>query len=253
MPLYGLTLKRNEYFVIWRDPNFKGQNFYSDYLYQRKLFIYKYAKMNIYFETCTEKELELIQRKKFNKIILISSIGLDLSGKKFVEIARKILGLDVVVLFFSSNPDHLKWIQLFPNSLYTNNAIFCENYIINYNKKGLLNLKCEIEKNYDIKLNFTNDFLKFPKFIDEKEYKDLIFEEISANFRRILIKSLSNNYFIKIDKNRTIILESIDNKEIDPFIWYVTIIRNEITFFSNESYLGVNENNNNVTFLSKRK
>ena len=82
---------------------------------------------------------------------------------------------------------------------------------------------------------------------NKKEYKDLIFEEISANFRRILIKSLSNNYFIKIDKNRTIILESIDNKEIDPFIWYVTIIRNEITFFSNESYLGVNENNNNVT------
>ena len=40
---------------------------------------------------------------EINKIILITSVGMDLSGKKFVEIARKILGFDVVVLFFSSN------------------------------------------------------------------------------------------------------------------------------------------------------
>lgn len=44
MPLHGLTLKRNEYFVIRRDPNFKGKNFYSDYLNQRKIFIYNMIK-----------------------------------------------------------------------------------------------------------------------------------------------------------------------------------------------------------------
>ena len=187
LPLYGLTLKRNEYFVIWRDPNFKGKNFYSDYLYERKMFMYKYAKMNAFFESCTEKALEIIKRKKFNKIILISSIGLDLSGKKFVEIARKILGFDVVVLFFSANTDHLEWIQKFPNALYTNDADFYKDYIINYNEKGLLNLKKQIENYYEIKLNFTKDFIQFPKYINEKEYKDLIFEDISDNFRRVII------------------------------------------------------------------
>ena len=124
LPLYGLTFKRNEYFVIWRDPNFSGQNNFSNFLKERQLFIYKYAKMNAYFVSSTEKALEIIKRKRFNKIILISSIGLDLSGKKFVEIARQILGFNVVVLFFSQNRKHFSWLQSFPNALYTNDGNF---------------------------------------------------------------------------------------------------------------------------------
>ena len=57
LPLYGLTFKRNEYFVIWRDPHFKGDNEFSNYLKERKLFIYETAKMNAYFESNTEKAL----------------------------------------------------------------------------------------------------------------------------------------------------------------------------------------------------
>ena len=119
LPLYGLTFKRNEYFVIWRDPHFKGDNEFSNYLKERKLFIYETAKMNAYFESNTEKALEIIKRKKFNKIILISNIGLDLGGKKFVEVARKILGFNVMVLFFSANRNHFSWLKEFPNALYT--------------------------------------------------------------------------------------------------------------------------------------
>ena len=78
LPLYGLTLKRNEYFVIWRDPNFVGQNEYRKYLENAKMILYKNEGINVYIESCTEKALDLIKRKKFNKIILISSIGLDL-------------------------------------------------------------------------------------------------------------------------------------------------------------------------------
>ena len=144
LPLYGLTLKRNEYFVIWRDPNFVGKNDYTDYLINAKMILYKNEKINVYIESCTEKALELINRKKYNKIILISSIGLDLSGKKFVETARKILGFNVMVLFFSVNKQHLTWIQNFPNALYTDNTNYYKKYVKNYNKKGLLDLKKEI-------------------------------------------------------------------------------------------------------------
>ena len=84
LPLYGLTFKRNEFIVVWRDPHFKGQNDYSDYLKERQLFIYEYAKMNVYLTGSTEEALDIIKRKKYNKIILISNIGLDLGGKKFV-------------------------------------------------------------------------------------------------------------------------------------------------------------------------
>ena len=145
LPLYGLTFKRNEYFILWRDPNFSSKNIHSDLLKMRQLFIYKYAKMNAYFESSIEKALEIIKRKKFNKIILISNIGLDLSGKKFVEIARQILGFNIVVLFFSQNQQHFSWLQSFPNALYTNDNNFYKEYIMNYNYNGLLNLKNKIQ------------------------------------------------------------------------------------------------------------
>ena len=145
LPLYGLTFKRNEYFVIWRDPHFKGDNEFSNYLKERKLFIYETAKMNAYFESNTEKALEIIKRKKFNKIILISNIGLDLGGKKFVEVARKILGFNVMVLFFSANRNHFSWLKEFPNALYTDNSDFYKQYILKYNEEELLNLKRKLK------------------------------------------------------------------------------------------------------------
>ena len=130
LPLYGLTFRRNEFFVVWRDNHFKGNNEYSKFLKERKLFIYEYAKMNAYFEDSLEKALEIIKRKKYNKIILISNIGLDKAGKKFVEVARKLLGFNVVVLFFSGNSSHFSWLQNFPNALYTNNSSFYKDFII---------------------------------------------------------------------------------------------------------------------------
>ena len=86
LPIYSLTVKRNEYFVLWRDPNFEGENEFSDYLFERKLFCMEKAKMNIYFESCTEEALKFLLRRKYNKVIIITSIGLDLSGKRFIQI-----------------------------------------------------------------------------------------------------------------------------------------------------------------------
>ena len=154
LPLYGLTFRRNEFFVVWRDNHFKGNNEYSKFLKERKLFIYEYAKMNAYFEDSLEKALEIIKRKKYNKIILISNIGLDKAGKKFVEVARKLLGFNVVVLFFSGNSSHFSWLQNFPNALYTNNSSFYKDFILNYNEKGLLDLKKKIENQYKIMIIF---------------------------------------------------------------------------------------------------
>ena len=91
--------------------------------------------MNAFFVGTIEKGLEIILRKRYNKIILISNIGKDLSGKKFVEVARKILGFDVLVLFFSNNKKNFGWLQTFPNALYTSMNNFYEKYLKNYNKE----------------------------------------------------------------------------------------------------------------------
>ena len=239
LPLYGLTFKRNEYFVIWRDPNFSGQNNFSNFLKERQLFIYKYAKMNAYFVSSTEKALEIIKRKKFNKIILISNIGLDLSGKKFVEIARKILGYDIVVLFFSNNQKHFSWLQSFPNALYTDDANFYKEYIMNYNYNGLLNLKKKIENYYGINLSFTNDFFKFSNFQNQVNYSSLTFFGPNKYFKKVVIKLRNTIQVLYMAQNGTIGFVSpfyLDNS----CFWYITMMGNEITFYSNGRYLGAN-------------
>ena len=242
LPLYGLTFKRNEYIVIWRDPNFSGENKYSEYLKEAKMYLYKNENINVYFESCTEKALDLINRKKFNKIILISSIGLDLSGKTFVEAARKILGFDIMVLFFSSNNKHLEWIQNFPNALYTNNIKFYQEYIRNYNEKGLKNLKKDIEKQYKIKLKFTSNFMEFPKFVNNEKFTDLIFDEICPNFRKIIIRNQKNKKKLCMNYEGKVEFVSYEGRDIDRLFWYSIIINNEITFFSNNFYLSFDEN-----------
>ena len=245
LPLYGITLKRNEYLIVWRDPHFKGASEYYEILEECKLFIYEYAQLNAYFESSIEKALELIKRKKFNKIILISNIGLDLSGKKFVEIARQILGFNVLVLFFSKNKGHFSWLQNFPNALFANKIDFFRDYIMNYNEKGLLDLKKKIEKFYNIKLNFDKDFLKFPKFINQGKYDDIIFEEIIPYFRKIVIKN-SNSILGMSNDGKPYFITNY-KLDVNSYIWYVTIIKNEITLFSNGFYLGANLYSKKVT------
>ena len=247
LPLYGLTLKRNEYCVVWRDGNFDGDNIHAAFLNSRKQFIYKQAQMNGYFDNNSERLLEIIKRKKYNKIILLSNCGVDLSGKKFVEIARKILGFDAMVLFFSANKRHLEWIQEFPNALYSNNSSFYEEYIKNYNEQGLYKLKNLIEKKYNIKLKFNDDILKFPQFVNNKEeegktiykkYDDLIFEDICPYFRKVVIKSRENSKALFMNKDgKPEFKSSKETLETKKYVWYVTLMNNEITLFSNGSYI----------------
>ena len=242
LPLYGLTFKRNEYIVVWRDNHFKGKNKFSEYLKERQLFIYEYAKMNAYFIGSTEEALEIIKRKKYNKIILISNIGLDLGGKKFVEVARKILGFNAPVLFFSANRNHFSWLKDFPNALYTSQDSFYKDYILNYNEKGLLNLKQKIESHYKIKLKFEKNFLEFPKFKSQEKYSDLLFEEPSPNFKKVIIRDPQNNTIFCMDNNRKPYFNSDSKLEITKFAWYITLMGDEITLYSNESYLGADIN-----------
>ena len=128
-----IKVKKNEYYIIWRDPNFESKNYYKKHLEDRKLFCFKEANLNIYERTSTENTLQFIKERQNDKIIFISSIGLDLSGKRFIEIARKILGFNFIVLFYSNNIEHFEWIKDFPNCLYTDKKDIYEEYITNFN------------------------------------------------------------------------------------------------------------------------
>ena len=136
-PFIGAKLKRKEFCVVWRDNNFSSKPVYNNkfdeifkkFLKERLKYIEQYAEFNIYPCITSKEALELIKRKKYNKIILISNIGTDLGGKKFIDEARKIIGNEVLVLFLAYNIAHLKWVKDYKNALFSNKPNFYEEYL----------------------------------------------------------------------------------------------------------------------------
>ena len=196
-PFLGCSLKRDEFCVIWRDSNFSPNPVYNDefdeifkkFLKKRMEYIQEKIKFNVYPCETSEEALELVKRKKYNKIILISNAGTDISGRQFVIDARKIIGNDVIALFLCYNIQHLKWIKKFKNALFSNEPEFYENYLQSFVtnsdiseeekekqiKIQLIRLIKQIQNKYKTNFNFDNDFLKFPNFKKEGHFSDLTF------------------------------------------------------------------------------
>ena len=188
-PFIGAKLKRNEFCVIWRDNNFSSKSVYhnqfdaifKDFLKERLKYIKQFAEFNIYPCETTNEALELIRKKKYNKIILISNVGTDLGGKKFVDEARKIIGNDVIALFLAYNIKHLDWIKNYKNALFSNKPNFYEEYLNCFNDEfydkedKILELKETIENHYKVKFNFDDNFLYYPKYKDSGSFSELTF------------------------------------------------------------------------------
>ena len=190
-PFIGMKLKRQEYCVIWRDNNFSAKPVYNNkfdeifkkFLKERMKYIQQFAEHNIYTCETTNEALEIVKRKKYNKIILISNVGSDLGGKEFIDQARKIIGNDVITLFLAYNIEHLNWIKNYKNSLFSNEPNFYEKYLAcfsdmyddAYKKDKLIELKEDMEKHYKVNFNFNGHFLYYPNFKDEGRFSDLTF------------------------------------------------------------------------------
>ena len=186
-----MKLKRQEYCIIWRDNNFspkpvfdnKFDEIFKKFLKERMKYIQQFAEYNIYTCETTNEALELVKRKKYNKIILISNVGKDLGGKAFIDEARKIIGNDVITLFLAYNIKHLDWIKNYQNALFSNEPNFYETYLECFSDKHndahkkdeLIQLKSNMEKHYKVNFNFNGQFLYYPNFKGEGKYGDLTF------------------------------------------------------------------------------
>ena len=197
-PFLGCSLKRDEFCVIWRDSNFSPNPVYNNkfdeifkkFLKKRMEYIQELIKFNVYPCETSEEALELVKRKKYNKIILISNAGSDLSGKQFVIEARKIIGNDVITLFLCYNIEHLKWIQKMKNAIFSNEPEFYEKYLDSFVtsseidekekektiKNQLIELINSIQKKYKVTFNFDDNFLKYPYFKNDGHFSDLTFQ-----------------------------------------------------------------------------
>ena len=247
--IYSITIKKNEYYVLWRDPNFQTNNMYNKHLKERQLFCIKEANMNIYCIKTIEEALKfIVKRKRYNdKIIFITNAGLDLSGKRFIEILRTIYNFDVMVLVYSKNKKHFSWITNFPNCLFSNRPEIFQDYLLNYTEEGLKILKGKVEEEYkdsNLKLQkFSPNFLSVPK------EENIIVNPISRYIRHVKIFSKSQNRYLCMqvtgNKNDKQTVKIIVKKDFsNDCLWDITILNNTITFYSNNFYL--EENNGNA-------
>ena len=238
-PLYYFTLKRNEYFVLYRDPNFIGKNIYADFLLRIQKKSYQFTNnMNIYFEFSTEEALKFLLKRKNQKVILITSISFDKSGKRFIEITRKIYGFNLLVLFFSSKKnkeENYKWIKDFQNCLYTTKSNLYIDYITKYNEAELKNLrkKDEEENNFKLK-DFSFDFISYSHCDNDIQYCSLKYIKSFPYFRKVYILCPFKKLYLGMTKEGKV------EKSEQACPWYITLFEYKITFFSLGFYLNIN-------------
>ena len=197
LPLYTVTVKRLEYIIIWRDYNFNSENpnkyrnqvFEAMQEFHRKIkkFISRELDSKIYYVETTEEALALIERKKYNKIFIITNGNNN--AKEFIKEARKIIGSDVIAAVSVYNiPLHISWIKTMKNILLLNDQEFHYKYFKAIMKKDgecLVELKNEIINYYLPKVpnfgigEFNSDILRFPKFKNEGYYHLLTFNKIN--------------------------------------------------------------------------
>ena len=187
MPLYAINLRRVEYLIIWRDNNFDKsnpnnyKNFDKMLQFNEEIQKYAYREINskIYYVKTTEEGLKLIDRKKYNKIIIITNAGNN--GEEFINESRKILGANSIALVSCYIPKrHLGWISKLPNTYIGNEMDFIKEFLlysIMENKDKMVELKNRNEKRFKIKLEQFNkdELFKFPHFMSKGNYKDLKF------------------------------------------------------------------------------
>ena len=149
---------------------------------------YKEGKNNLYRCSTVIEALSLVEKKKYNKIVLISSVGSKNEGVEFIQKAKQIIGNDELIsLFVAYNIKNLEWIQKCKNTLFSNESRFIEKYLkcfsydcYEYERINIiLKLIKEMEEFYNkyiyVKFNFNRNFLKFPNFKKEGKYSELSF------------------------------------------------------------------------------
>jgi len=197
LPLYGITLKRVEYLVIWRDINFgkKNPNQYDEKMFHKiqefhreiKKYIRRELNSNAYFMESSEEALELVERKKYNKVIIITNGNNN--GKEFIIQARRIIGSNTIAAVTTYNVyEHINWVKNMENVLILNGLNFHKKFFncIKDNDKNLYNqLRNEI-------INYYNNN-KFEFYLNEvspnlfnfttfKEYGT--FDELNFNLNK---------------------------------------------------------------------
>jgi hypothetical protein len=192
LPLYVVSLKRVEYLVIWRDYNFNfnNPNNYDQNIFKEmqefhikiKKFITRELNSKIYYIQNDEEAMKLIDRKKYNKIIIITNGNNN--GKEFIDYSRRIIGSETIAAVSAYDVStHIQWVKNMNNVLILNGIEFHEKFfkcIISNDINSIYQLKNEIIEKYkaiyDFNLNVNaQDLFYFPNFKNNGQFGELTF------------------------------------------------------------------------------
>ena len=192
IPLYSVTVKRIEHLIIWRDYNFSenNPNNYDNNTFSKMQNFHKRIKYiiqyelnsKVYFINTTEEAIELLNKKKYNKVIIITN-GSN-NGKDFITETRRIIGANTIAAVTAYDiARHISWVKDMKNVLILNGIDFHTKFlraIINQNFESLQNLRNEIIECYSNINGFelrelTRDLFNFPKFKSEGRFEELDF------------------------------------------------------------------------------
>ncbi|KAK8839761.1 hypothetical protein M9Y10_031466 [Tritrichomonas musculus] len=165
IPVYSFTVMRKDHFILWKDENIENS---ENTNYMKEL--QERMEVNVYFSKSVDEALEIIKRKKKNKIKLITNGGINLTGKKLIEEARKIIGSNFVCFVFASSRNHIKWVSKMENVLFTTSECdFKEFAAMNLDKDNIIKFARKLEGKYDYKIKINEDeLLNFPTNLKSK-------------------------------------------------------------------------------------
>ena len=200
LPIYAIYLRRVEYLIVWRDNNFdkSNPNNYEDFdkmtefNLEMQNFAYRELNAKIYYVTTTEEGLKLIDRKKYNKIIIITNGGNN--GEEFIKEARKMMNSKTIandnknenvntIAYVSCYipENHIDWVSKLPNTLLSDDKEIFKDFLksaITENKSEMKELKNKIEEKYGKEFKEFNEdtAFVFPSFLKEGTFDDLEFK-----------------------------------------------------------------------------
>ena len=88
---------------MWKDYHFTHKTSFSNHILHTKNLAKQLLGINMYDVGEIDEALAIIKRKKYNKVILLSNVGIVDQAKKFIEDVRSILKFNVIVLFYTAS------------------------------------------------------------------------------------------------------------------------------------------------------
>ena len=149
----------------------------------------------VYFIRTTEEAIELLNRKKYNKVIIITN-GNN-AGQEFIMRTRRIIGGNTIMAVTAYDVSkHIIWIKNIRNVLLLNGLDFHTKFfkaVINNDLDSLNQLRNKINNYYSNIPNFylgefSQDLFEFPNFKGSGSFEDLRFnnnESRSGSFEDV--------------------------------------------------------------------